>query len=188
MTRAEFVSKYYQDAYRATKGTGIFPETLLAIAIVESQGKNAAGNYEPGLGLVARRANNFFGIKAWPGHTGPTVELPTPGDRDKLSKFVVYPSIYASFAGFVDFLRRNPRYEKKGVFAADNYAEQITRIAAAGYAENTNYANLVNQVADRVKQYANAAGKALDNNRVLFPWLFVGGIVTAVLLYKSLKK
>lgn len=188
MTRAEFVSKYYPDAYRATIGTGIFPETLLAIAIVESQGKNAAGNWEPGLGLVARRANNYFGIKAYPGHNGPTVELPTPGDQDKLSRFVVYPSIYGSFVGFVDFLKRNPRYEKRGVFEAENYAEQITRIAAAGYAENPKYADLVNQVANRVKQYVKDTGRALDNNRQIFPFLFVGGIVTAVLIYKALKR
>lgn len=188
MSREEFTRKYYPDAFRATQGTGIFPETLLAIAIVESQGKNAAGNWEPGAGLVARRANNYFGIKAYPQWRGKTIDLPTPGDADKVSRFVVYSSIYESFKGFVDFLKRNPRYANKGVFTAPNYGEQITRIAAAGYAENPNYAPVVKSVADKLRQYIKTTSEAINNNRVLFPVLFAGAIIAAVLISKSLKK
>jgi flagellum-specific peptidoglycan hydrolase FlgJ len=188
MTREEFTRKYYPDAYKATRGTGIFPETLLGMAIVESQGKNAAGNWEPGAGLVARRANNYFGIKDFPKWKGPTIDLPTPGDAQKISRFVVYSSIYDSFAGFVDFLKRNPRYEKKGVFTAPNYGEQITRIAAAGYAENPNYATVVKTVADKLRQYIKTTTDAVNNNRVLFPLLFAGALVAVLLISKSLKK
>lgn len=188
MTREEFTRKYYPDAFRATQGSGIFPETLLAIAIVESQGKNAAGNWEPGAGLVARRANNYFGIKAYPQWRGPTVDLPTPGDAQKISRFVVYSSIGDSFKGFVDFLKRNPRYEKKGVFSAANYGEQITRIAAAGYAENPNYAPVVTQVANRLRQYIKETGTALNNNRQIFPVLFAGAVIAALIIAKNLKR
>jgi len=188
MSREEFTRKFYPDAFRATQGTGIFPETLLAMAIVESQGKNAAGNWEPGAGLVARRANNYFGIKAYPKWNGPTIELPTPGDADKISRFVVYGSIYESFRGFVDFLKRNPRYEAKGVFTAPNYGEQITRIAAAGYAENPNYTTVVKSVADKLRQYIKTTGDAVNNNRVLFPILFAGALVAVLILSKTMKK
>jgi flagellum-specific peptidoglycan hydrolase FlgJ len=188
MTREEFTRKYYADAYRATLGTGIFPQTLLAMAIVESQGKNAAGNWEPGAGLVARRANNYFGIKDYPKWKGQTIDLPTPGDAQKISRFVVYSSIFDSFKGFVDFLKRNPRYEAKGVFNAPNYGEQITRIAAAGYAENPNYASVVKSVADKLRQYVKTTTEAVSSNRVLFPLLFAGALVAVLLISKSLKK
>ena len=188
MTREQFTNKFYGDAVRATRGTGIFPQTLLAMAIVESQGKNEAGNYEPGLGLVARKANNYFGVKYYPQWKGPTIDLPTPGDANKISTFVVYNSIYDSFAGFVDFLKKNPRYEKKGVFTAPNYGEQITRIAAAGYAENPNYATVVKSVADKLRQYIKTTTDAVNNNRLLFPILFAGALVAVLLISKSLKK
>jgi len=188
MTREEYTRKYYPDAFRATQGTGIFPETLLAMSIVESQGKNAAGNYEPGLGLVARKANNYFGVKYYPQWKGPTIDLPTPGDANKISTFVVYNSIYDSFRGFVNFLKDNPRYEKRGVFTAPNFGEQITRIAAAGYAENPNYANVVTSVANKLRQYIKTTGSAMNNNRLLFPILFAGALVAALLISKSLKK
>ena len=64
MTRQEYTKKFYPIAKRLTAKTKIFPETLLAMAIVESQAKNAAGNYEPGTNAAARFANNHFGIKA----------------------------------------------------------------------------------------------------------------------------
>jgi flagellum-specific peptidoglycan hydrolase FlgJ len=188
MTREEYTRKFYPDAYKATRGTGIFPETLLAMSIVESQGKNAAGNYEPGLGLVARKANNYFGVKDYPQWNGPTIDLPTPGDAKKISTFVVYSSIYDSFVGFVNFLQDNPRYAKKGVFTAPNYAEQITRIAAAGYAENPNYANVVKSVADKLRQYIKNTTAVVNNNRALFPLLFAGALVAVLLISKSMKK
>lgn len=63
LTREQFIKANYQQALNATRGTGIFPETLLAMAVVESQGKAADGNWYPGLGLVARKANNFLELK-----------------------------------------------------------------------------------------------------------------------------
>jgi flagellum-specific peptidoglycan hydrolase FlgJ len=81
LTREQFIKTNYQKALNVTKGTGIFPETLLAMAVVESQGKGPDGNWYPGQGLVAKEANNYFGIKASAAWTGKTVALPTPGDE-----------------------------------------------------------------------------------------------------------
>ena len=39
LTRENWVKKYWLDAVAATQGTKIFPETLMAQAVVESQEK-----------------------------------------------------------------------------------------------------------------------------------------------------
>ena len=63
LTREKFVKKYWPDAVAATAGTKIFPETMLAMAVVESQGKAPDGNWYPGNGTLAKRANNFLESK-----------------------------------------------------------------------------------------------------------------------------
>jgi len=193
--REAWVNKYYLDAVKATAGTGIFPETLLAQAIVESQRENAQGIYEPGLSLNAKRANNYFGIKKYPKWKGRTVDLPTPQDAKKISTFVVYDSVLDSFKGYVRFLQVNKRYNK--IFDAPNYSEQITRIALAGYAERDyqKYANTLNQIATsikdyaaQVKEFAQASTTASNNTKKLFPLLFAGLIIASAIVYKYSKK
>jgi flagellum-specific peptidoglycan hydrolase FlgJ len=151
LTRQIWTQQNYPVAYRLTQGTGIFPETLLAIAIVESQGR-VNGVWYPGQGLVARRANNFFGIKRGVNWNGPTIDLPTPGDADKISTFRVYPTFEASAKDFIKFLQTNQRYRRAGVFTSPNYQEQILAIARAGYAEGPQYADIITRVANGVKK------------------------------------
>jgi flagellum-specific peptidoglycan hydrolase FlgJ len=83
LSRSDWTKQNYPSIVELTTGTKIFPETLLAIAIVESQGK-VNGVFYPGQGLVARKANNFFGIKEGTEWNGDTIDLPTPNDRDKI--------------------------------------------------------------------------------------------------------
>jgi len=151
LTRRDWTQKNYPLIANITKGTGIFPETLLAIAIVESQGK-VKGTWYPGAGLVARRANNFFGIKEGVNWKGETIDLPTPGDADKISTFRVYGSFEESARDFIKFLQNNSRYTRAGVFRAPNYQEQILAIARAGYAEAPAYADIITKVADGVQK------------------------------------
>ena len=181
LTRKEWIDKNASFAIEAVKGSGIFPETLLAMAIVESQGK-VSGNWYPGAGLVARKANNFFGIKKGVGWKGPTILLPTPGDADKISEFRVYPSFEASAKDFVKFLQVNPRYKRAGVFNAQDYVEQIISIARAGYAESPSYTTVVTAVAKRVKaQIANIIEPIVKNGKIA-PLLIAGLVVTLYLL------
>ena len=191
--RARWINKYYLDAVKGTKGTGIFPETLLAQAIVESQGKNAAGNYEPGLSLNARKANNYFGIKVYPKWKGRTIDLPTSKDSKKVSTFVVYDSVLDSFAGYVKFLQVNPRYAT--ALKAQNYAEQIAILAAEGYAEAQDYerkllnvATSIRNYAAQVKEFAQASAAATTNAKNIFPLLFAASLVAIFLRSKALKK
>jgi len=73
MTRAEFSAKYAPLAVKVSAGTGIFPETVLSFAIVESQTQAKDGNYYPGTDLPAKEANNYFGIKKYPQWFGPWI-------------------------------------------------------------------------------------------------------------------
>lgn len=166
-TRNEFVKKYTPIAESLTAGTGIFPQTLLAMAIVESSG-NINGKYLVGANASARYANNYFGIKASPAWKGKVIRLNTPKDATKTSLFRSYASVNDSMQDYVRFLKQNKRYDNAGVFDAANYAEQIIRIAKAGYAESPTYASIVSNVADRVnvlmEQFAKIVKPLKDNS------------------------
>ena len=185
--RKDWIRKYYPIAAKVTAGTGIFPETMLAMAVVESQGKGSDGNYYPGLGLVARTANNYFGIKDSSAWKGDTIDLPSPVDADKIYTFMKYNSIAESRADFINFLKVNPRYTKAGVFSAANYPEQIIAIAKAGYAENPNYSNVITSVANKVKEYTEDLRNTIDRNSgTLLPILIAGFLIGAFFLHKKL--
>jgi flagellum-specific peptidoglycan hydrolase FlgJ len=187
LNRKDWIRKYYPIAAKVTAGTGIFPETMLAMAVVESQGKGTDGNWYPGLGLVARTANNYFGIKASSGWKGATIDLPTPGDADKISTFRKYNNVGESIADFINFLKVNPRYTKAGVFSAANYPEQIIAIARAGYAENPNYSSLITSVANKVKEYTADLRDTIERNSgTLLPILIAGFLIGAFFLHKKL--
>lgn len=187
LNRENWIKKNWPDAVNATTGTNIFPETMLAMAVVESQGKGSDGNWYPGLGLVARKANNYFGIKASSAWKGKTIDLPTPGDADKISKFRVYGSLKESIADFVKFLKENPRYTKAGVFKAEDYVSQILSIARAGYAENISYAELVTNVANKVRSYVKDIIVPIQKNSKYLPLLVAALIITGLFISKSLK-
>lgn len=185
LTREQWIKANWPAAVRATAGTGIFPETLMAMAVVESQGR-VNGTWYPGQGLVAKRANNFFGIKASSAWKGATVALPTPGDANKISTFRVYPNFEASVADFVKFLQVNPRYRNAGVFSAQDYVTQIVSIAKAGYAENPNYAELISSVANRVKTLVKDIIVPIqETGRKFLPVLVAALIITAFFIAKK---
>lgn len=173
-TRSDFVKKYAPMAATITAGTGIYPQTLLAMAIVESSGLVKGKSYV-GVGATAKLANNYFGIKASPAWKGSTIKLNTPNDAIKVSTFRKYPSIKDSFIDYVRFLKANKRYTNAGVFDAENYAEQIIRIAKAGYAESPSYAALVQNVGDQVNLL-------LDKFASIIKPINKGGAAAALLL------
>lgn len=177
LPRKEWTIKNAPFAIAAAKGTGIFPETLLAMAIVESQGK-VNGSWFPGAGLVARKGNNFFGIKKGVGWKGKTIDLPTPGDADKISTFRVYNSFQESAKDYIKFLQKNQRYTKAGVFTAPTYQEQIIAIARAGYAEAPNYATVITQVANSVKKNIENLIAPIQNNGKVIGLIIAATIVT----------
>jgi mannosyl-glycoprotein endo-beta-N-acetylglucosaminidase/stage II sporulation protein P len=152
LTRNEFINKHLPTVLNATKNTGIFPETVFTIAIIESQAKDATNNYFPGLSILAQQANNYFGIKADPSWKGKTITVNTPNDAIKTSKFRSYNSFNESVKDFIKFLKTNPRYTNAGVFNAANHVQQLVSIAKAGYAESPNYQNLLIQVSNKINE------------------------------------
>lgn len=156
MTNAEFVKKYYTEAMIASRDTGIFIETLLGQSILEtSSGKS----------LLSSKYNNYFGIKADKSWTGKRVNMKTGeifnGKSVTInSDFRVYNSFLESARDYINFLQKNPRYTKNGVFKANNYKEQIQSIKNAGYATGTNYvSSVVNIVQGITDDIATFAGK-----------------------------
>lgn len=152
MTRQEFVNKYGSYVKAVTKNTGIFPETLFAQAFIESQDKN--GNV--GGSLLAKKYNNYFGIKADSSWKGKKINLKT-GEFTGTEKevvindyFRVYDSVEDSIADYVKFLKANPRYEKAGVFNAKSPTEQGELLQKAGYATGAGYGKLIGSIANKV--------------------------------------
>jgi flagellum-specific peptidoglycan hydrolase FlgJ len=184
LNRKNWTQKNAPFAIQAAKGSGIYPETLLAMAIVESQGK-VNGVYYPGAGLLATKANNFFGIKKGVNWKGPTIDLPTPGDAQKVSTFRVYNNFQESAKDYIKFLKVNTRYTNAGVFTAPNYQEQIIAIARAGYAEAPNYAEIITKVANTVKKNIAEILEPINKNKGLISIFVAGTIITLYLLNKK---
>lgn len=165
MTRPEFILKYYGDAKRATRGTGLFPETLLTQAILESLKSS-------GLSLLAKQYKNYFGIKADRAWNGSVVSLTTAEyvnnrkitvrgtnklyasrsqaiaqGANPVTFFRVYSNTEAGFRGWVQFLQNNRRYSK--VFNQKNPISQFIELQRAGYATDPNYSSLLSNIYSR---------------------------------------
>lgn len=163
-TRPEFVEKYGGFISKTTKGTGILPGTLIAQAIIESQGK-VGGNWRVGGSLLSREANNYFGIKChgWKGkgYNIDTGEQNPDGSTyvDKNACFRKYDSVEDSIKDYIKFLKDNPRYTQYGVFKAKTVRQQADALKAAGYATSVEYANTVVSVYESVKTYVDKYNK-----------------------------
>lgn len=179
MTNKEFADKYGQAAVNATAGSGIFPETLLSQAILESR----SGKSE-----LASKHNNFFGIKADKSWTGQKVIMKT---REVLkgksvyidSAFRKYNNPVDSFKDYVAFLQKNPRYTKAGVFKATNFNDQIDAIAKSGYATATNYATSVKKVASNIVNSIKKFVPSTEKTLTILPIVLIVGVI-----YWGLKK
>jgi flagellum-specific peptidoglycan hydrolase FlgJ len=161
MTREQFIKTYYNTAKALTTGTGIFPEVMLAQAILESSGK-VNGTWLVGQSLLSRAANNYFGIKSTPSWRGETISLKTGevvnGQRVTVTGvFRKYPTIADSFKDYITFLKVNPRYTAAGVFSATTPSAQTAALQRAGYATDPNYSSLLNSIITGFKKWIPAA-------------------------------
>jgi peptidoglycan hydrolase FlgJ len=180
-TREQFVAKYGGFINNAVKGTGLLAGTVIAQAIIESQG-SSNGQMLVGGSKLARNSNNYFGIKChnWTGKTYniDTNEVDKSGNVyvDSKACFRAYDSVEDSIKDYIKFLQTNPRYKTAGVFSADTVKTQADALQRGGYATNPNYANLISQVyegvssyIDKYKQYGvSGITKSFINNPVSF--------------------
>jgi flagellum-specific peptidoglycan hydrolase FlgJ len=129
--RELFIQQHADEVIEATQGTGLFPSVKMAQMIIESA--NSKG--QPGQGITALKAKNYFGIKADKGWTGEKMAFNTPNDGQPVSYFRVYPAVIDSIRDHSSFLIKNSRYRTNGVFDAKTPEDQAYALAKAGYSE-----------------------------------------------------
>jgi len=157
-TRAEFTKKYSPFIAKAVRGSGILVGTVIAQAIIESQGKVSGGTYKVGASKLSRKANNYFGIKChnWKGKTFniDTGEYTSSGSYyiEKSSCFRSYASVEDSIKDYIKFLKENPRYTKAGVFKAKTVRQQAEALKRGGYATSLNYPKTIESVYNGIKK------------------------------------
>jgi len=171
-TRSELIEKYGDFIKRQTRGTGIFPGTLITQLIVESQGK-INGTYFVGGSTLSRNANNYFGIKADPGYKGAKYSIQTREETPAGVSYMVtanfrkYNSIEESIIDYIKFLKSNDRYKNAGVFSAKSVNEQFERLKAAGYATGSGYVELLKSVHSGIQEQINNIGSGINTEKIL---------------------
>ena len=174
-----FIKKHKNEVIQATLGTGLFPSVKMAQMILESGW---------GKGYAVEKANNYFGIKADSSWKGDKVALPTPKDANKVSYFRKYSSVQDSIKDHSDFLKKQGRYAKAGLFNARNYSEQIDSLVKGGYAESKDYANTLNSIIDKYKLKDLDKEARLRSGQKGNTIAIIVTIVIGVVLYKILNK
>jgi len=173
-TRKEFVKKYGKDISKAVRGTGILAGTLVAQAIIESQGQAPDGSYRVGQSSLSRKANNYFGIKCHSSWKGDRFNIDTGEQNpdgstwvDKNACFRKYDSVKDSIKDYVKFLQDNKRYERAGVFKAKSVKEQAEALKRGGYATANNYADTINKVYLGVKKEVDEYAKPRKAGKII---------------------
>ena len=174
----DFINKHKEDVIQATKGTKLFPSVKMAQMIIESGWGKSAN---------AKLANNYFGIKKGTGWKGQTIVLNTPKDGKPVSTFRKYATVLDSIKDHSDFLIKNKRYEKNGVFAATTPEQQVHAIFKAGYAEGVKYETNLNNL---IRQYnlkdLDKASLTVVKKNNLFPVVIIAAAIG--LIYYGTKK
>tara|TARA_R110002012_G_scaffold182378_3_gene348766 strand:+ start:38505 stop:41600 length:3096 start_codon:yes stop_codon:yes gene_type:complete len=140
--RTDSPEHYLEDAIAVANyvvdqsGVNIDPRVLALMSAVESgYGKSRLTKFQ----------NNYFGIKStrnspdrYKSKKKYSTEEVVDGKRVEIeADFEQHPSFVGSMEAFVDFLERNPRYEKAGVFTTNNPGEQFDALKKAGYRTGT---------------------------------------------------
>lgn len=128
-----FISKIEKTAVNEYSKSGILPSITISQAILES-------NW--GTSKLATEGNNLFGIKADRSWNGDRINFNTKENYDDYvyADFRKYSSWEESVIDYTNFLKKNKRYEKHGMFETRNYEKQAKSLEDAGYAtaENEN--------------------------------------------------
>ena len=164
--RVDFINKHSSDVIQSASGTTFLPSLTMAQMILESSGKDENGVFGAGKAITARKANNFFGIKANSSWTGNKLAFSTPKDGKPVNYFRVYVTPLDSIKDHTKFLLENSRYKKAGVFDAKNYREQAIALQKSGYAEGSDgkgggYADSLIKLIEDYKLYELDKGKEI---------------------------
>ncbi len=138
----EFVREVWELARSSAQDLGVDPRVLVAQSALETGwGKQVIRDQQ------GRSSYNLFGIKADARWEGEAVTVSTLEYRDNIARpekaqFRRYDSLADSFNDYVDFLRRNPRYEHALANSSDSKAF-LAELQSAGYATDPAYADKV---------------------------------------------
>jgi N-acetylmuramoyl-L-alanine amidase len=147
MTKKEFFAKYYSQALSIENKSKINRYLILSQAYLES----GAGE-----SLLAKKYNNFFGLKANTAWKGQRVKLKTKeADKagnlyDTTAEFRVFNSPADSFASYAGVLS-NKRFKDAGIFNSIDPVEQAKAVTKGGYATDPAYFSKVNSIIDTFK-------------------------------------
>jgi LysM repeat protein len=126
-----YIDKYKDLAIREMMRTGVPASITLAQGMLES---------DFGRSLLAREANNHFGIKCHNGWKGPSMVY---DDDTKDECFRKYRNPEESFQDHSDFLKNGSRYKELFKISPNDYHAWAHGLKKAGYATNPDYANLL---------------------------------------------
>lgn len=132
-----YIDKYANDAVDQMKRHGIPASITLAQALLES----AAGN-----SMLARKANNHFGIKVGIDWTGPYVVCSDDRPDDRFRK---YKSVADSYEDHSLFLKKGRRYAPLFQLKKTDYRGWAHGLKKAGYATNPRYAHSLIDIIER---------------------------------------
>lgn len=145
-----YISQYKQVALEQEKKYGIPAPITLAQGILESGA---------GKSMLARNANNHFGVKAFGDWTGP-VFLAWDDEKQK-SRFRSYSSAMESYIDHSQILKNNSRYYSLFSKSVYDYRAWANGLQEAGYATSKNYAKALIGLVEAYRLYAINGGVKL---------------------------
>lgn len=149
--RWEYIQRYKEIAINEMRRTGIPASIKLAQGVLESGG---------GSSVLARKANNHFGIKCGSEWRGPTYYI-KDDDYDENGQLIescfrVYEDPEASYIAHSEFLRDpNKAYRYGFLFRLDgkDYKKWAQGLKSAGYATSPTYADGLISIIEQYKLY-----------------------------------
>ncbi len=146
----EYVLQYKYDAIREMYEDGVPASITLAQGILESDAGNS---------LLAKEANNHFGIKCHNEWSGPVF---VQDDDAKNECFRKYDNVFQSYVDHSNFLKSRPRYAFLFTFDLTDYESWAYGLKAAGYATDPNYAPRLMKIIEKYKLNQYDTAKLID--------------------------
>jgi flagellar protein FlgJ len=143
-----FIQDLWPSATESAKELGVSADVLIAQAALETGwGRKMIRDQQGG------NAFNLFGIKAGGSWKGEQVNVSTIEYRDGIAQreyaaFRSYDSLQQSMNDYVEFLKRNPRYQQ-ALDKAGNSDEFLQELQQAGYATDPAYADKISDIMNR---------------------------------------
>lgn len=148
MNRKDWLRLNYPMIVKLSENTGVQPQVIATMAILES-----SKNGQVGASYLAKRFNNYFGIKAPKGYRGITAALVTREVQNGKSiylpqNFKVYSSLPESIQDFIRLVQ--VRYRNSLNLSP---LDQLQAIFKGGYATDPNYFRKSRAIMETVFDY-----------------------------------